>query len=148
MDFNLKIEKTRPREQRDSKFRGGSPKGDSLTIFVGNLSFLVNEHSLKQLFRDCGQIQEVRIAKNPEGKSRGFGYVEFGDQQSVSKALQKNGEHLDERPIRVDVANSKPKGDRGYQGRNDRDRRPYEGGSRDRRGGGRGRGGYGSNDWN
>lgn len=47
MDFSLKIEKTRPREQRDNKFRPNAPRGDSLTIFVGNLSFLVNEHSLK-----------------------------------------------------------------------------------------------------
>lgn len=40
-------------------------------------------------------------------KSRGFGHVEFSDKRGVEKALKKQGETIDGRSIKVDVASQR-----------------------------------------
>jgi len=132
--------------------RGGSRGGDQEkgnTIYVGNLSYNSSESDLKDFFGDCGNIKQVRLAKDPGGKFKGFGHVEFEDDDGAGNALKKNGDDLDGRPIKVDM--SRPSrggggggsfGGRGGRGggRGDfRGGRGFRGGDR----GGRGRGGYG-----
>jgi len=46
-------------------------------------------------------IKDVRIAKNPEGKCRGFAYVEFNDEKSLPAALQKDKKTVKGRQINV-----------------------------------------------
>ena len=103
-------------------------------IFVGNLSFKSTESSIEEFFEDCGKIENVRIAKNQDGKMKGFCHVTFEDEESVEKALEKNGQELDGRNVKVDKALPRQEGGR--------DRRDFRGG-RGRGRGGRGRGGFG-----
>lgn len=94
---------------------------------------------------------------NEEGRSRGFGHVEFADPAMAKKALEMNGQNLDGRDCRLDLSASKPRpqggfgGGRGggFGGRGGRggDRGGFRGGDRGGfrggRGGGRGgRGGF------
>ncbi|XP_078526229.1 cold-inducible RNA-binding protein B-like isoform X2 [Lissotriton helveticus] len=80
--------------------------GDDGKLFVGGLSFDTNEHSLEQVFSQYGQVAEVVVIKDRETqRSRGFGFVTFKDQNDAKDALQAmNGETLDGRQIRVDLA--------------------------------------------
>ena len=57
-------------------------------IFVGNLSFNTSEDELRQLFEPFGQVDRVSILTDREtGRSRGFGFVEMGDDNSGRNAI-------------------------------------------------------------
>jgi RNA recognition motif-containing protein len=64
----------RSRQRRDSRSRSRSRDNDNSgpkhTIFVGNLGFRTTDRDIRNFFRDCGKVTDVRIAKNDEGKVR------------------------------------------------------------------------------
>ena len=75
----------------------------SRTVFVGRLSWNVDNDWLKSEFEECGEVVGARVQMDRNtGKSRGFAYVEFVDPTSVEKALQLSGKEIDNRPIHVD----------------------------------------------
>ncbi|ETW05716.1 hypothetical protein, variant [Aphanomyces invadans] len=80
--------------------------------YVGNLPYAVHPDDLVDLFAGCN-IQDIRLPQDHSGRPKGFAYVEFGDRESLMRALELDGETLNQRTIRVDVA-----GDR-KGGRND-----------------------------
>ena len=47
------------------------------------------------------QIQNIRF---PPGKSKGFGYCDFEDRQSLIEALNLNDEQIRNRKVRIDLA--------------------------------------------
>lgn len=112
----------RERGNRDFKRRDNSGN-ESNTVFVGNLGFKTSEDTIRSLFEDCGSIQDIRIAKTPEGKSKGFCHVEFESNDAASRAMKKNGENIDGRDIRIDYSSPRQaggnfnRGDRGFGGR-------------------------------
>jgi nucleolin len=112
--------------------RGGSSNysGEKFTAFVGNLGFKTSEINVKKFFSDCGGVIDVRIAKNEEGRSKGFCHVDFDSADAVEKAKAKAGQQLDGREIRVDASTPRQGGGQrgGFGGR----------GGRGGRGGGRG----------
>jgi nucleolin len=40
---------------------------ESKTCFIGNLSFTTEVEALREAFQDCGEIKDVRVARDPEG---------------------------------------------------------------------------------
>ena len=72
------------------------------TIFVGNLSWNTTDDMLKSIFEPCGNVADVRLARKPDGRSRGFAYVEFETEEAVKKALEMVGTKLDDREINID----------------------------------------------
>lgn len=86
------------------------------TLFVGNLGFRTTEETIRYFFGDYGEINQVRIAMNEEGRSRGFGHVEFADPAMAKKALELNGQNLDGRDCRLDLSASKPRPQGGFGG--------------------------------
>jgi len=103
----------------------------SKKLFVGSLSWDTNDEGLRNAFGVHGEISEaVVISDRDTGRSRGFGFVTFDDDEAADKAVAAlNGTELDGRTIRVDVAQAKQRSGGGGGGR---------GG-----GGGGGGGGYG-----
>lgn len=61
-------------------------------LFVGGLSWNTTEEDLFQYFNQFGAISNVNIKYNPEGKSRGFGFVTFTSNGSIDAVLE-NGPH-------------------------------------------------------
>jgi len=59
---------------------------------------------LTSFFNSVGTVSEVRICKNEDGNSRGFGHIEFANSEEVKKAIAKAGSTIDGRTIKVDVA--------------------------------------------
>ena len=84
-DFNgryLSVELARPRGAMGAKpgFTDRPKSDPSPTVFLGNLSFDVDEATLRSVFESCGEIFSVRIATDREtGQPRGFGHIEFAD---------------------------------------------------------------------
>jgi cold-inducible RNA-binding protein len=81
----------------------------SKKLFVGSLSWGVNDDSLWDAFSVHGEISEaVVISDRDTGRSRGFGFVTFEEDDAADKAVAAlNGTELDGRTIRVDVAQAK-----------------------------------------
>ncbi|XP_075677354.1 uncharacterized protein LOC142645293 [Dermatophagoides pteronyssinus] len=74
----------------------------SKSLFLGNLSFKTTEDELREFFNECGEIKSVRIVRDSKtGIGKGFGYVNFADKDSVVLALEKNGQMLKNREIRI-----------------------------------------------
>ena len=121
----------------------GSAHGETLVmskkLFVGSLSWDTNDEGLRNAFAVHGEISEaVVVSDRDTGRSRGFGFVTFDDDESADKAIAAlNGTELDGRTIRVDVAQAKQRNGGGGGG----GRGGYGGGGGG--GGGGGRGGYG-----
>ena len=75
---------------------------------MGNLSFKIDQKSVKKVFKDCGEIEHVRFATDREtGKVRGFGYIEFVNAESVDEAMKLQGQMVMGRPIRIDYAENR-----------------------------------------
>ena len=75
---------------------------ESKAVFVNNLSFKVTEEELRSFFEESGKVASVKIPENFEGKSRGYGYVNFVEVSSVEEALKRNGEEVRGRKIKVE----------------------------------------------
>ncbi|XP_074285781.1 glycine-rich RNA-binding protein-like [Silene latifolia] len=101
--------------------------------FVGGLAWATDERSLEEAFSQYGTVTDSKIINDREtGRSRGFGFVTFADEQSMKDAIEGlNGQELNGRSITVNEAQSRGSGGGGGGG-------GYRGG-----GGGGGRGGYG-----
>ncbi len=94
-------------------------------LYVGNLSYNVTSSALEELFSAFGEVRSAEVIQDRDtGRSKGFGFVEMGDDQGANAAISglHEKEH-DGRPLTVNEA--RPREDRGGGG------------------GGGGRGGYG-----
>ncbi|XP_062090040.1 nucleolin 1 isoform X10 [Humulus lupulus] len=79
----------------------------SKTLFVGNLPFGVEQSDVENFFKSAGEVADVRIAYNDEGRMKGFGHVEFTTSEAAKKALELNGQELLGRGLRLDLAREK-----------------------------------------
>jgi RNA recognition motif-containing protein len=86
----------------------------SKKLFVGSLSWNTDDRQLREAFAVHGEVTEaVVITDRDSGRSRGFGFVTFEDDEVADKAIAAlNNTELDGRTIRVDVAQQKQRRDR------------------------------------
>ena len=86
-----------------------SASGDpACTVFVGNLDYDVTWQKLKDVFRVAGVVARSDIFVDREGRSRGYGTVEFGHPKEALNAIVLfHGQMLNNRPmvVRMDKAN-------------------------------------------
>ena len=96
----------------------------SKKLFVGSLSWDTNDDGLNAAFSPFGEITEATvISDRHSGRSRGFGFVTFADDEAAEKAAAElNGTELDGRTIRVDVAHARERSEGGGGGGGGRDR--------------------------
>ncbi|KVH99949.1 Nucleotide-binding, alpha-beta plait [Cynara cardunculus var. scolymus] len=76
-------------------------RGDNIsnTVYVGNLSWSVDDQALETLFWEHGNVMKAKVSHDEDsGRSRGFGFVTYS---SADEAYQAD---LDGRNIRVSVA--------------------------------------------
>ena len=124
--------------------REPSAKPDGcVTVFVGNLSFNVDEETLRETFKDCGEITSIRFAADKAtGEFKGFDHIEFASTESTDAAIKMSGTDILGRAVRVDYANDRRNGRDGGFGGSPRGNK-FGGCGDFGRGGGRGRGGRG-----
>ncbi|KAG2035370.1 hypothetical protein BDR03DRAFT_1093265 [Suillus americanus] len=145
IDKSTPPDKSAVRENRAKSF-GDTQSPVSSVLFVGNLSFGVNEDQLWEVFGEHGDVKSVRVPTDREsGRPKGFAYVEFSAVEAAQAAHgQLQGYELDGRSLRLDYSQPRDNagggrgGGRGGFGDRGRGRGGFGGGDR-----GRGRGGFG-----
>ncbi len=71
-----------------------------MNIFVSNINYATKDHQLQELFEGFGEVSSAKIITDRDtGRSKGFGFVEMGDdegKQAVDALNQKefNGKIL------------------------------------------------------
>jgi len=117
-------------------------------LYVGNLTYNVNESDLEALFSQFGTVQSAQIIVDRDtNRSKGFGFVEMSSDAEAQAAIQGlNAHDHDGRNLTVNEA--KPREDRGgggggYGGGRSGGGGGYGGGGGGRSGGGGGYGGGG-----
>lgn len=103
-------------------------------LYVGNIHFSITEQDLQNVFEPFGELEFVQLQKEEQGRSRGYGFVQFRDPDQAREALEKmNGFELAGRPIRVGLGNDKftPESTANllqrFQGQDRQDRSIYQG---------------------
>ena len=102
-------------------------------LYVGGLAYSVSEQQLTDLFSPHGTVESAKVIMDKfSGQSKGFGFVEMGNDDEAQKAIAAlNGTEQEGRTITVNEA--RPQEPRSGSG--------GRGGGSSRGGGGRGRGG-------
>ena len=90
-----------------------------MNLYVGNLSYNINEDQLTRTFEEYGTVKSVRLVTDREtGRARGFGFVEMADQSSGMNAIDAlNNKEMDGRRLVVNEAKPKVGGGGGDRGR-------------------------------
>ena len=77
-----------------------------MKIYTDNLSLEVTDDDLRLAFEKFGQVESVTITKDKlSGKSKGFGFVTFKDDESANKAISEmNDKEVEGRNLKVNEA--------------------------------------------
>jgi RNA recognition motif-containing protein len=92
-----------------------------MSIYVGNLSYEVNQEDLNEVFAEYGTVKRVHVPTDREtGRVRGFAFVEMESEAHEDKAIEAlDGAEWMDRQLKVNKA--KPREDnRNGGGRNNR----------------------------
>jgi RNA recognition motif-containing protein len=102
-------------------------------LYVGNLSYSVTSQSLESLFAEYGQVKDAQVVQDRDtGRSKGFGFVEMGDNAQAQAAIQGlNLKEIEGRCLTVNEA--RPREERGGRGGGGGGGRGYGGGGGGRR---------------
>ena len=77
-----------------------------MRLYVGGLPYQTTDQDLIDLFEQAGNVTEVSIITDRDtGRSKGFGFVEMGNEQEARTAIERlNGTLLGNRTITVNEA--------------------------------------------
>ncbi|XP_060971513.1 polyadenylate-binding protein 6 isoform X7 [Cannabis sativa] len=74
-------------------------------LHVTNLDILVDDNKLRKHFSCCGNITSVRVMRDENGVSKGFGFVRFSTHEEAKNALKTlDGTVLEQKSLRVTFA--------------------------------------------
>ena len=96
------------KRKRSSEAWGSGGNDGGLKCFVGGLSAEVTQHAFRQFFQGFGAVTDAVIMMDREtGRSRGFGFVTFAEEQSVLAAV---GRHDRLGGRQIEVKRATPRG--------------------------------------
>lgn len=89
-----------------------------MKLYVGNLSYNAGENDLRELFSAYGAVDSVAVITDRDtGRSKGFGFVEFGNDAEAQAAIAGlNGKEVSGRALTVSPARPKSEGGGGRGG--------------------------------
>jgi len=75
-------------------------------LFVGNLSWNVDDAQLNDFFSSVGTVVEAVVIKDRiKNRSKGYGFVKMSTEEEAAKAIAElNSKELDGRPVNVSEA--------------------------------------------
>ena len=86
-------------------------------LFIGGLPFSTSNDRLREVFAQAGGVESATVVMEQDtGRSRGFGFVEMTTAEEAAAAVKKfNGQEMDGRTLRVELAKSSGAGGGGYR---------------------------------
>jgi RNA recognition motif-containing protein len=76
-----------------------------MNIYTGNLTFSLTEDDLRNAFEVYGEVENVRIITDYNGRSKGFGFVDMPNEDEAKAAIiALNDTELAGRNLRVNEA--------------------------------------------
>ena len=98
----------------------------SASLFLGNLSWSIDEESIRKLFEGCGEIQRIKWHER-DGQFTGKAFLDFDSVESATKAAAKGGQDLKGRPVRITFSKGGNNGGgAGAKNAGGRQERPYK----------------------
>ncbi len=83
-------------------------------VYVGNLPYSVDPAQLAEIFAPAGTVVDQAVPMNDQGRSKGFGFVQFETVEQMRKAIEMfDGKDVGGRVLRVSEA--RPREDRTTQ---------------------------------
>jgi len=78
----------------------------SKKLYVGGLPYSTTQDGLKEKFSEAGNVESaIVITDKMSGRSKGFGFVEFSNDEDANKAIEMfNGQEFEGRRITVSEA--------------------------------------------
>ena len=68
---------------------GGDASANASRLYVGNIPWSTTVEDLRDLFADCGGVRDVDIPTGRQGRSRGYGIVEFTTEADARDAVSR-----------------------------------------------------------
>ncbi|KAF8406291.1 hypothetical protein HHK36_008376 [Tetracentron sinense] len=83
-------------------------KFQGVNLYVKNLDDSISDDKLRELFSEFGTISSCKVMRDPNGISRGSGFVAFSTPEEASRALSEmNGKMIVSKPLYVALAQRK-----------------------------------------
>lgn len=75
-------------------------------LFVGGLPWAINDQGLEEVFAKFGAVTSAKVITDKfTGRSKGFGFVEYANDEDADKAIKElDGTEMEGRNIIVNVA--------------------------------------------
>ncbi|RDX74209.1 Polyadenylate-binding protein 3 [Mucuna pruriens] len=100
-EAELKAKVEQERISRYEKLQGAN-------LYLKNLDDNFSDEKLKDLFSEFGTVTSCKVMVDPNGRSKGSGFVAFSSPEEASKALNEmNGKLIGRKPLYVAVAQRK-----------------------------------------
>uniref|UniRef100_A0A2P2MLQ4 Polyadenylate-binding protein n=1 Tax=Rhizophora mucronata TaxID=61149 RepID=A0A2P2MLQ4_RHIMU len=97
-ETELKLRFEQSMKEAADKFQGAN-------LYVKNLDDSIGDDKLKELFSPFGTITSCKVMRDPNGISRGSGFVAFASPEEASRALlEMNGKMIISKPLYVALA--------------------------------------------
>ncbi|KAJ9113953.1 hypothetical protein QFC19_000149 [Naganishia cerealis] len=96
----------------DRKKQRSDANADARELYVSQLSKFMNEQDMDRVFSPFGSIKRISLAKDEEGKCKGFGFVEFETEEQARAALSLDGHEYKKRTMNVRLSEQKSRRDR------------------------------------
>ncbi|XP_059447626.1 polyadenylate-binding protein 8-like isoform X2 [Corylus avellana] len=92
----------------EQSMKEASDKYQGANLYVKNLDDSIGDDKLKELFSPFGSITSCKVMRDPNGISRGSGFVAFSTPEEASRAiLEMNGKMVVSKPLYVALAQRK-----------------------------------------
>ncbi|EPX72616.1 gar2 [Schizosaccharomyces octosporus yFS286] len=103
-------------EEKPAKVSKPVDSNESCTLFVGRLSWSVDDQWLGSEFEEFGTVVGARVIMDGQsGRSKGYGYVDFDSPEAVKKACEVSGQkEIDGRAVNLDVSAPRPSNPQPY----------------------------------
>lgn len=110
------VGKAQKKSERESELKGKYEqmlkerieKLQGVNLYLKNLDDSIDDEKLRELFSVFGSITSCKVMRDPQGQSRGSGFVAFSSPDEASRALaEMNGKIVVSKPLYVALAQRK-----------------------------------------
>jgi polyadenylate-binding protein len=73
-------------------------------LFLKNLDYSIEESQLHEAFTQFGEVLSCKLARNENGASLGYGYVQFRKEENAQQMLDElKGASINGRPLMIEL---------------------------------------------